>query len=75
MTPAQQVAIDMLCEAFDETTAQRMVLAIDPNALITRERALDAIFRMSNWQHGYGQSKLANTNDCVRCLDAPRRGR
>jgi len=75
MTAAQQVAIDALREAFDEATAQRMVDAIDPNALVAREVALDAVFRMSNWQHGYGQSKLASTDDCVRCLDAPGRGR
>ncbi len=37
---------------------------------VSREHALDAIFRMSNWQHGYGQSRLATTEDCVRCLDS-----
>lgn len=70
MTAAQQVVLDALHEAFDEATAQRMVQAINPEALIPRERALDALFRMSNWQHGYGANRLATTDDCVRCLNA-----
>lgn len=29
----------------------------------------DAVWRMSNWQHGYGQNKLANDDDAWRCVD------
>lgn len=36
---------------------------------VSREKALDALFHMANWQHGYGQSRLATTADCIRCLD------
>jgi hypothetical protein len=34
-----------------------------------REMMYDAVWRMSNWQHGYGQSRLANDDDVHRCID------
>lgn len=36
---------------------------------VPRTTAMDALWRMSNWQHGYGQNKLANSFDVTRCLE------
>jgi hypothetical protein len=69
MSPAEAVFWDQARDLFDEATVARMRESLTPGALITRARALGAVFRMSNWQHGYGQDRLATTDDCVRCLD------
>ncbi len=50
-------------KALDELTKER-------RSLIPYSRALDAVFKMSNWQHGYGQGRLATTDDCIRCLNS-----
>lgn len=70
-TPAASVVLgDPLFQmSQDEVIAEVHRLRAELARSVTREQALDAVFRMSNWQHGYGQGRLATTDDCVRCLD------